>query len=173
MTDQHALLAVAGTALLIVLLLMFGRQQAKFAVTIRAPARIVWEHWIVACGHNDWRPLADIESVEQLSQAPMTIRVKAAGKGLIDQPIETVWRYDIFEPYRRYEVKVVSGGSPAGESGQLTESGGETRLEFSVSARWSGAAGAWFAGKRVEGTLQALKSVCEAKASEGNQGVKA
>ena len=130
MVDPNAYLALAAGAILIALYLMAGRQRAGFEILIEAPARIVWEQWVVACGNNDWRPLVAIGSVEKLADSPLTIKVKATAKGLVGMPVENVWRYDVYEPYRRYQCKVVSGAGKAEESGELTELG-DTR-------RWPG-----------------------------------
>ncbi len=108
--EPIAYLGLGAGALLVVLFLMVGRQTAKFGILIEASPQIVWERWIIACGNNDWRPLAEIESVETLSRSPLTIKVKATEKGLAGLSSETTWRYDVYEPYRRYRCRVISGG---------------------------------------------------------------
>lgn len=167
MISPIAFLGLAAGAVLVVLYLLIGRQRATFEILVDAPPKIVWEQWVVACGNNGWRPLIEIELVERVSESPLTIRVKATPKGLGGMPMEQVWRYDVYEPYRRYQCRVVSGGRSAEESGELTESGNGTRLAFTITARASGVAGAWFARQRTERTLRALKTVCEALAKPG------
>jgi hypothetical protein len=166
MSDSFLILA----AMTLAAFAFFGwprRVTHRYELFIAAPPQRVWDNYFVHISKKDYRPGTRILDAVVVSAEPLTVRVRLQFD-ISSAPAEYLLIYDLYEPYTRYRLH--RDDSKFIEDGEFTPESGGTRLRIAISGPMFGFVLPQLARRRVERNQQALRDVCEGRATAPPRG---
>ncbi|MBV9017221.1 MAG: hypothetical protein JO213_10585 [Alphaproteobacteria bacterium] len=139
----------------------------RYELFIAAPPQRVWDNYFVHISKKDYRPGTRILDAAVVSPQPLTVRVRVQFD-ISSTPAEYLLIYDLYEPYTRYRLH--RDDSKFIEEGQFIPESGGTRLRIGITGPMFGFVLPLLARRRVERNQQALRDVCEGRATAPPRG---